>query len=95
MCVADTIAMKRRLDDVDVGTTVGRERFETDSSLSSHYKSTRLDSAAEFDSSFASVRKTCDLVVLNLPFKTTNDALKAYFEKFGEVVVAEVRICSE
>jgi RNA recognition motif-containing protein len=41
-------------------------------------------------SSIGVVRKTCDLVVLNLPFKTTNDTLKTYFETFGEVVVAEV-----
>lgn len=35
-------------------------------------------------------RKCTDLIVLGLPFKTTEDELKEYFEQFGEVVVSQV-----
>uniref|UniRef100_A0A914WL17 RRM domain-containing protein n=1 Tax=Plectus sambesii TaxID=2011161 RepID=A0A914WL17_9BILA len=36
-------------------------------------------------------QKCSDLIVLGLPFKTTNNELKEYFEQFGEVVVSEVK----
>uniref|UniRef100_A0A914UPP4 RRM domain-containing protein n=1 Tax=Plectus sambesii TaxID=2011161 RepID=A0A914UPP4_9BILA len=72
------VAPKRRLDD-----ETGREG----DSVASMSKSQRVD---EYESPSV-VRKTCDLVVLNLPFKTTSEGLKAYFEKFGEVVVAEIK----
>lgn len=31
-----------------------------------------------------------DLIVLGLPWKTTSEDMKEYFQKFGEVVMAEV-----
>ena len=33
-----------------------------------------------------------DLIVLGLPWKTTAEDMKEYFQKFGEVVMAEVII---
>lgn len=33
-----------------------------------------------------------DLIVLGLPWKTTAEDMKEYFQKFGEVVMAEVNI---
>jgi RNA recognition motif-containing protein len=35
-------------------------------------------------------RRTSDLIVLGLPYRTTSAQLKAYFEQFGRVVVSEV-----
>lgn len=37
------------------------------------------------------VKKNQDLVVLGLPWKTTEEELKAYFEQFGEVVFSEIK----
>lgn len=31
-----------------------------------------------------------DLIVLGLPWKTTSEDMKEYFQKFGEVTMAEV-----
>ena len=31
-----------------------------------------------------------DLIVLGLPWKTTSEDMKEYFQKFGEVAMAEV-----
>lgn len=37
-------------------------------------------------------RKKCsDLIVLGLPYKTTEDEVREYFEQFGEVLVAQVK----
>lgn len=36
------------------------------------------------------VKKNQDLVVLGLPWKTTEEELKTYFEQYGEVVFSEV-----
>lgn len=36
-------------------------------------------------------RKKCsDLIVLGLPYKTTEEELREYFEQFGEVLVSQV-----
>ena len=35
-----------------------------------------------------------DLIVLGLPWKTTSEDMKEYFQKFGEVTMAEVTIGS-
>ena len=36
-------------------------------------------------------RKCVDLIVLGLPWKTTEEDLTRYFEKYGELVMAQVR----
>lgn len=36
-------------------------------------------------------RKVSDLIVLGLPWKTTDKELKEYFEKFGELLMAQVK----
>lgn len=41
------------------------------------------------------VQKTSDLIVLGLPWKTTEQDLKEYFSTFGEVLMVQVKpICS-
>ena len=35
-----------------------------------------------------------DLIVLGLPWRTTSEDMKEYFQKFGEVVMTEVISCS-
>lgn len=40
-------------------------------------------------------RKCTDLIVLNLPWRVDEAALKTYFSRYGEVVMAQVRyLCS-
>jgi RNA recognition motif-containing protein len=58
-------------------------------------KQKRLDSRqGQQDADGAQADQKCsDLIVLGLPFKTTNNELKEYFEQFGEVVVSEVGVC--
>ncbi|WAR11894.1 TADBP-like protein [Mya arenaria] len=36
-------------------------------------------------------RKTSDLIVLGLPWKSTEDDMKAYFEQFGDLVLTQVK----
>ena len=36
-------------------------------------------------------KKCSDLIVLGLPWKTTEQELRQYFEAFGEVLMAQVR----
>lgn len=36
--------------------------------------------------------KTSDLIVLGLPWKTTEQDLKDYFSTFGEVIMVQVRL---
>lgn len=36
-------------------------------------------------------QKTSDLIVLGLPWKTTEQDLKDYFTTFGEVIMVQVR----
>lgn len=38
------------------------------------------------------VQKTSDLIVLGLPWKTTEQDLKDYFSTFGEVIMVQVSI---
>lgn len=45
------------------------------------------------DSLNESMRVPVDLIVLNLSFKTDEEALKIFFEQYGEVQYAEV--CSD
>jgi len=41
------------------------------------------------------VQKTSDLIVLGLPWKTTEQDLKEYFSTFGEVLMVQVKsFCS-
>lgn len=41
------------------------------------------------------VQKTSDLIVLGLPWKTTEQDLKEYFSTFGEVLMVQVKsVCS-
>ena len=47
-------------------------------------KMTKISSADE--------ARVGDLIVLGLPWRTTSEDMKAYFEKFGEVTLAEVII---
>ena len=35
-------------------------------------------------------QKCVDLIVLGLPWKTTEDELKQYFEQYGELLMAQV-----
>lgn len=35
--------------------------------------------------------KCTDLIVLGLPWRTTDEALREFFEKFGEVLIAQVK----
>lgn len=35
-------------------------------------------------------RKTTDLIVLGLPFKSCEDDMKEYFEQYGELVLTQV-----
>lgn len=35
-------------------------------------------------------RKCVDLIVLGIPWKSTEEAVKRYFEQYGEVVLCEV-----
>lgn len=37
------------------------------------------------------VQKTSDLIVLGLPWKTTEQDLKEYFSTFGEVLMVQVK----
>lgn len=37
--------------------------------------------------------KCSDLIVLGLPWKTTEQELRQYFEPYGEVLMAQVFIC--
>lgn len=37
--------------------------------------------------------KLGDLIVLGLPWKTTSEEMREYFQKFGEVSMAEVSTC--
>ena len=37
--------------------------------------------------------KLGDLIVLGLPWKTTSEDMREYFQKFGEVSMAEVNTC--
>lgn len=39
------------------------------------------------------VTKTSDLIVLGLPWKTTEQDLKEYFTTFGEVIMVQVCFC--
>lgn len=39
-------------------------------------------------------QKTSDLIVLGLPWKTTEQDLKDYFTTFGEVIMVQVEISS-
>lgn len=39
-------------------------------------------------------QKTSDLIVLGLPWKTTEQDLKDYFGTFGEVIMVQVRYTS-
>lgn len=39
------------------------------------------------------VQKTSDLIVLGLPWKTTEQDLKEYFSTFGEVLMVQVEFC--
>lgn len=57
-----------------------RKMDDQGSISSSATKQKRLDS-----------RKCSDLVVLGIPFKTTEEELKEYFKQFGEVVVSQVK----
>ena len=34
---------------------------------------------------------TVDLIVMNLPFKLEEDAMRAYFETFGEMVMVQLK----
>ena len=36
-------------------------------------------------------RKCVDLIVLGIPWKSTEDVLRRYFEQYGDVVLCEVR----
>ena len=36
-------------------------------------------------------QKCSDLIVLGLPWKTTETELRLYFEQYGEVLMAQVR----
>ncbi len=36
-------------------------------------------------------KKCSDLIVLGLPYKTSEEALREYFDQFGEVLVSQVR----
>lgn len=36
--------------------------------------------------------KCSDLIILGLPWKTTEQQLREYFESFGEVLMAQVRV---
>ena len=36
-------------------------------------------------------RKCVDLIVLGIPWKSTEDVVRRYFEQFGEVVLCEVK----
>lgn len=47
-------------------------------------KMTKISSADE--------ARVGDLIVLGLPWRTTSEDMKAYFEKFGEVTLAEVKL---
>lgn len=38
-------------------------------------------------------QKTSDLIVLGLPWKTTEQDLKDYFSTFGEVIMVQVVTC--
>jgi RNA recognition motif-containing protein len=38
--------------------------------------------------------KCSDLIVLGLPWKTTEQQLREYFESFGEVLMAQVCKCA-
>lgn len=38
-------------------------------------------------------QKTSDLIVLGLPWKTTEQDLKDYFSTFGEVIMVQVLMC--
>ncbi|VFV46644.1 tar dna-binding protein 43-like [Lynx pardinus] len=41
------------------------------------------------------VQKTSDLIVLGLPWKTTEQDLKEYFSTFGEVLMVQVKVMSQ
>ena len=36
-------------------------------------------------------RKCVDLIVLGIPWKSTEDVVRRYFEQYGDVVLCEVR----
>jgi TAR DNA-binding protein 43 len=40
--------------------------------------------------SLCTERKCSDLIVLGLPFKSTEDEIRAYFSQFGELVLVQV-----
>lgn len=51
----------------------------------------------EIDASSAKIKrgdhKTSDLIVLGLPWKTTEQDLKEYFSTFGDVIMVQVHFC--
>ena len=40
-------------------------------------------------------RKCVDLIVLGIPWKSTEEVVKRYFEQYGEVVLCEVILAKE
>lgn len=67
---------------VSVSLTVENKRKNEDQSESSTANKTkRVDTS----------KKCSDLIVLGLPWKTTESELREYFEQFGEVLMAQVK----
>ncbi len=59
-------------------------------SIDSKRKGDDLDANSANSKSRKIERKCVDLIVLGVPWKSTEDVVRKYFEQYGEVVLCEV-----
>ena len=62
-----------------------KSEYDTDGMSS---KNQRVDGDDEMTSGD---ENTCDLIVLGLPWKATDADVKEYFEKFGEIMMVQLK----
>jgi len=64
-----------------------RLKRKTESDIDMYSKNIKVDEDDEDDDP----NKTADLIILGLPWKTTEDDIREYFEPFGEIVMVQLK----